>query len=367
MKLFFIHVKWAVLAFLLLAVMPHAIAQNYPVQATVALNPPYSPRLPTLGTEAQALTIQLLHKDFATPATSVYLQFKLEGAGITIETVSTYKSPAAFALTAGIPQSVSGTDIADLFDANNLNFLGIAKNAYLSGGQKIPQGIYRFSFRALDQSTGLPVSNWGSFSTSIFGQRPPIINTPADGSEQTAQDPQFLNIQFTPRHTNYPALLGNVRYKIRLIELQPANRNANEAMQSVQVPLFETITDQTFYHYGASEPQLVFGRSYALMVQVLDATGAEQFENNGNSQVVAFVYGSKCPSPTGLVANPQAGAGATLSWDAQDMHRAYGVSYRKKGSWAWQEQMVFGTGFTISNLQPASIYEFKVWGICAES
>lgn len=343
-----------------------AKAQIYPVQLTVAVQPPISNTLNHYSS-SQALQIQLLHKDFATPNTDVYLECKIEGTGITLQTRTGFRSTSQFALQAGVPYALEGADIADVLDPVNLDIQGLEKTNFLKSGTVFPEGIYRFSFRALDVNTALPVSAWGSTLLNVFGNLPPIINLPADGSEVAVSDPQQLLIQFTPRHSLSPDIAAQIQYKVRLIELIPSTRNPNEAMQSVQVPLFEDIVGQTTCIVGADDPQLVQGRSYALQVQAIDASGFAQFENQGYSQVVSFVYGSRCQVPDSFRLQGHPGASVTLEWKGHEMYRAYLVQHRKKGTWTWSEDMVFSNAWTTSSLLPKTQYEFKVVGVCAES
>lgn len=344
----------------------HTYSQIYPVQLTVAVQPPISNKL-NYYSSSQALQVQLLHKDFATPNTDVYLECKIEGTGITIQTRTGFKSTASFALQAGIPYNLDGSDITDVLDPNNLDFQGIEKVSFLRNGTALPEGIYRFSFRALDVNTSLPVSSWGSAMLNVFGNLPPVINVPVHESEVQATEPQQLVIQFTPRHSLSPDNAEQIQYKVRLVELIPATRNPNEAMQSTQVPLFEDIVSQTTCVVGADDPQLVVGRSYALQVQAIDASGFAFFENEGNSQVVSFVYGSRCQIPDSFRLTGNPGASVTLDWSPHDMHRAYLVQYRKKGGWTWSEDMVFQNSWTINTLMPKTQYEFRLNGVCAES
>lgn len=342
-------------------------AQNYPVQASVVLNPPYSNLLSHYTADAQALGIQLLHKDFATPETDVYLEFKLEGTGITIQSDPSQPSTETFGLTAGTLLTLNGTDLKELMSPNGLVFQGISKSTFISAGSKLPQGIYEFSFRAMDKNTHLAVSNWGVFRVALFGHLPPIINVPVDGSEVKSSQPQYLNIQFTPRHTVSPSSAGNIWYKVRMVELMPADRNPNEAMKSIQVPLYESLIDQTFLMYGPSEPTLIEGRSYALQVQAVDVNSGDLFENEGYSQVVSFVYGSRCPTPDSFRIQKTPEKGVELTWQAQAQCRAYLMEYREQKKGEWAQEMVFSNLYKNGNLRPGAQYEFRVKGICSES
>ena len=90
-------------------------AQNYPIQTNVVLAPPYTLSLPAYSTEAERFGVQLLNKDFATPLDDLYLQLKIEGPGVTLETKATYRPSAPITITAGIPALLSGVDLSELF------------------------------------------------------------------------------------------------------------------------------------------------------------------------------------------------------------------------------------------------------------
>jgi len=341
-------------------------AQNYPIQTTVFLTPPYTLSLPQYAS-SDRLNIQLLNKDFATPVVQVYLQLRIDGPGITLETKPTYRSAIPITLTAGIPTLLSGQDIADLFNTNNLVLQGINESQFLAGGAYLPEGLYSFSIMAKEYHNALQVSNWGTATTGIFKHLPPIINLPLDQSYVSNQTPQFFQIQFTPRHTISADLMQSVRYRIRMNEVYPTTRNANEVMLSSSLPFFETITDQTSFVYGASEPLLIEGRTYALQVQAIDVNGKSIFDNNGFSQVVSFVYGSACPTPQNIITTAGDGTGLQINWDANQRCRSYVVYYKEEGQKNFLSTQAFSNQLRIPQLKANQIYQIKVSGVCAET
>lgn len=342
-------------------------AQNYPVQAVVTLNPPVGTSLDILANEPEKISLVLLHKDLVSPTAEVYLQMRIEAAGITIETSQSFKAPEPLILTAGMPVTLTGSDISYLFNPGSYEIQGMSRHDFLSSGARLPQGFCRFSFRAFDYNTGLAVSNWANYTTMVAGHLPPVINLPFEDSEVPASDPQYITVQFTPRHSLSPALLGKVQYKIRLIEVIPFTRNANEAMQSSGIAVFETYTPNTTFIIGPSEPQLIAGRRYAVQVQAIDVDGHESFENDGYSQVVSFVYGKKCPVPQSLQLNSISGNSASLTWSADSLHRAFELSHRQQKSFSENSEMLFRNGTEINGLRQGRVYEVLVRGVCAES
>lgn len=268
------------LIFLLCLRMVLLYGQNYPVQVSLQLAPPYTPQLSALYTDPGRMGITLLNKDLATPMLSVYLQLKLEGPGITLQTRAGYRSTASVLLTAGVPQMLGGAEIADLLQPANLDFQGLDRNRFLQAGQLLPEGLWRFSVTAFSTDRALQVSNTGSISLGLFKHKPPLLNFPVDGARSGSQLPQYVLFQWTPRHYASPFAAGSIRYRLRLVELVPNNRNPNEAMQSTLLPLFETITEQTSYAYGPADPPLFPGRGYAWQVQALDVDGSDLFEQD---------------------------------------------------------------------------------------
>ncbi len=342
-------------------------AQNYPIQSTLFLAPPYTLSLPQYANSNERFNVQLLNKDFATPIVQVYLQLRIDGPGITLETKANFRSPIPITLTAGIPTALSGVDLAELFNPNNLNFQGLNYSQFLGNGSYLPQGLYTFSIVAKAYDNAAQVSNIATATTGIFKHLPPIINLPFDRSYVNNQTPQFFQIQFTPRHTISAELISAIRYRIRINEVYPATRNPNEVMQSSNLPFFETITDQTTLIYSGSEPMLMDGRTYAIQVQAIDVNGKDLFDNNGLSQVVTFIYGSACPVPQNLTVQVGDGSGLQINWEANQRCRSYVVNYKETDKRNFITTIAYTNELLIPQLKVNQLYDIKVSGVCAES
>jgi len=341
-------------------------AQNYPIQTTVQLLPPYTPRLTELQSEPNRLSITLLNKDLATPVVDVYLKLQLQGPGVGLQTRSGYRPLKSFTLNAGVPISINGPDIAELLQPQNLDFQGLDRNAFIRGGQLLPEGLWTISISAYSVARNLQVSNTGVVMAGLFKHKPPLLNFPFHESRAGSALPQFLPFQWTSRHYASPFAAGSIRYRFKMIELIPGSRNPNEAMLATAVPWFETFTDQTSYIYGPADPPLVPGRSYAWQVQAIDVDGSEGFENEGYSQVYSFVFGETCAAPLGIRARAEEGRTIRVSWTPTpgSGNAAYGLWYRTKGIGEWQTFMVTDTVATVGGLLPNTEYEVYVNRIC---
>ncbi|WP_266202845.1 fibronectin type III domain-containing protein [Pontibacter kalidii] len=225
--------------------------------------------------------------------------------------------------------------------------------------------MYRISIEVEDYSRRQLVSNAGAAVLSAFMSYPPVINQPFPDAKVTALFPQNLVFQWMPRHTASFNAAFNIVYRLRLVEVNPAGRDQNDAMRSSR-PLFETITHLTQYVYGPSEPQLVPGNTYALQVQALDADGKDAFVNQGYSEVVRFVYGEKCAVPISVLAQLQDKNSLQLSWAQLPMQQRYSVRYREANNSKaeWFEQEVYTTQFNARGLRPGATYEYQVKAAC---
>ncbi len=346
---------------------PDLKAQNYPISAALSVQPPLSNSLLQFQSEPEKITVQLLNKDFATPLVEAYLKLKIEGVGITIATRELYKPANPVVLVAGVSQFLHGNDFGQLWQSENLVFSGLNSSDFVRKGSSLPEGTYRISFTVYDFANGRQISNEGSTTVSLFKHAPPFINVPANGAIIPIQNPQNIIIQFTPRHTFSPALLGKVRYKIKVVEVLPFNRNPNDAILSTSVNFFETIIDNTSLIIGPSDPTLVEGRKYAIQVQAIDVDGHDVFQNDGNSEVVYFIYGSICPTPTNLNVLTVQSTEVELSWDSSSKYRAYNIWYRQIPFGNERTELVFNKAIILHGLKPGSAYEIQISGVCTES
>jgi len=340
-------------------------AQSYPVQANVALAPPYSPFLADYtAVGSQRFTSTLYLHDSRISNYQVKLRLTIEGVGITIRTKANYIPLRPITLYGGESVTLFGEDVEEYFDPNNLDFAGITKNQYEKGA-KLPEGVYRFTLEVLDYHRGSLVSNKGTAVAWVILNDPPILNSPKNNGKLTIIDPQNAVFNWTPRQTGSPNSAFTAEYIFRLVEIWPANRNPYDAFLSQQ-PLYETTTSFTQVVYGPAEPALIPGRKYAWQVQAKDTEGRDLFKNQGKSEVYVFQFGDAMGVPQNF--RRDAGSNSSvlnLRWEpAPDgaIPEQYRVRYRQKGDTrgVWYENATPQLWMSVSDLKRDTEYEMQV-------
>jgi hypothetical protein len=99
-------------------------AQTFPVQATVQLTPPYSLNLSDYSSpESERMAFMISLIDVNRPELQVKFRLLIEGQGIEITTSPAY-NPSPYILQGGIPERLTGFDLASYFNPANLEFRG---------------------------------------------------------------------------------------------------------------------------------------------------------------------------------------------------------------------------------------------------
>jgi len=350
----------------LLLLMMKGIAQtNHPVLVNMQLNPPYSLYLSDYSAaDVQRMQVHLLLKDLTEFNYKCRLRLKIEGPGITLQSKAGFYVPPII-LNGGEMTTISGPELADYFNPQNLFIQGLDNNAFTKNGAKLPEGIYKFTIEVLDYTRNTVISNPGNAIVATFLSYPPIINLPMANTKVDAMDPQNVMFQWMPRHTASMNAAFNVVYKFRLVEMIPADRDPNDALRTLR-PIYEVITPQTMLVYGAGEPALTPGNNYAVQVQAIEADGKDMFVNDGFSEAVKFTYGEKCSVPQQIVAAFAGKNELKLTWASTTSQQGYTVRYREAGDnpSQWYEDNSFQPQITISGLKPGKKYEYQVKAQC---
>jgi TANFOR domain-containing protein len=352
---------------LLFLVARSAMAQTFPVQASTNIVPPYSTLLADyVAPGSQRLALNIFLADLNRPQLQTRLRLRIEGEGISITTRPSFMPPPLI-LQGGIPERLTGTDLAEYFLPQNLDFTGITRRQFESTG-KLPEGLYRFCFEILEYNRGVKVSNAACTMAWLILNDPPLINWPDQGEKLTPQDPQYITFQWTPRHTGSPNSAFTTEYDFALVELWPANRNPNDAILTTP-PIFETTTQSTTLIYGPEATPLVPGRSYAFRVRARAIIGTESydlFKNQGYSEAIGFVYGDACTLPTNINARATSGERFNISWEPATVHTNFNVRYRPAIRTAdqWYEETTFLQNLDIGGLTAETTYEYQVAAGC---
>lgn len=340
-------------------------SQTFPVQASVQLTPPYSLNLADYSSpESERLAFTILLADNNRPELQVRFRLRIEGQGIEIQTSPGY-NPPPYVLQGGIPERITGFDLAPYFDPANLEFRGVTRAQYLQTS-KLPEGLYRLCIEVVEYNRNVVVSNTGCANAWLVLNDPPLVNVPANADKIRILNPQNIIFQWTPRHTGSPNAAFRTEYECTLVELWPATRNPNDAILS-SPPILKETTSSTTFIYGPSETQLVAGRHYAFRVQAKSISGISQldlFKNNGYSQVITFQYGDPCLAPEPVTATALDPERIKLEWTASAQHTEYAVEYRQAGSTQWYDQETYLPYTTLTNLRAGTSYEYQVKAVC---
>jgi TANFOR domain-containing protein len=344
---------------------PCVRSQNYPIQATLQISPPYSLYLQDYVSENNRLLLMVLMKDLNRSEYRVRFRFSLEGNGVSIVTNPNYLPPPVI-LQGGVPLALSGPELADYFNPFNLTFSGITRQEFQKAG-RLPAGPYRICVEVIDYNIAVAVSNQSCYLTWLVLNDPPLINLPFNNTKVRATDPQNLVFQWTPRHTASPNAAFSTEYYFRMVEVWPAERNPFDAL-NVGTPLFETVTTQTTLIYSLADPPLVPGRRYAFRVQARQSDGGvarDLFKNSGYSEVYTFIYGDECKFPVNIRAESPYPNQLKINWESATGNTEYTLLYKESGtSMAWREENTFLTAYTLSSLKPGTTYDIQMAGRC---
>ncbi len=355
------------LTLLLLVSIVTVRGQNYAVQSSVQIMPPYSVYLSDYATEGNGkLQVILRQGDLSRPVYQLRLVMTVELNGRVIMRTSRFFNPAPIVLDPGVPTVISGAELAPYVDSRNIDFIGYSKDQY-EKTKALPEGSYQIIFTAYDyRRQDQQVSNAGSGFYYLAKNEPPLVNFPACGSKIALKTPQQIVFSWLPRNTSSPTSAQETEYEFELYETRPVGRNPNDIVLTTQ-PVFRLRTDYTQIIYGPAEPMLLDGMVYVWRVRAIDRSGKDAFRNNGYAEVCTFTYGGTDPNfdlgvVRGLQAIGETDQRAKIWWE-EGYFDGYRVYYKKSGAqWEWFYNEVTKTEFKVFDLEPDNEYEVRVQG-----
>jgi len=364
-----IHTIFAILLFI---TGIQAIAQTYPVQAIPQVQQPpavYLSDYASTNNTTDRIKLQLLLTDLTVLNREVKLKLYIEGNGIEAQSNDFVIGSQPLFLEGGIPLQLGSIDLAPYFELQNLK--GISSGAYAN---TLPDGLYHFCFEVYDVLSGNVISRKSCANVLVFLNDPPFLNLPENQANIDAINPQNILFQWTPRHIN----VSNVEYEFSLVEIHD-NKMSPEAV-FVSSPIFyQTTTQATTLLYSLAEPQLLEGTRYAWRVQAKAKDGVDEigmFKNNGYSEIFSFTYQGECEAPAYLTVEEVTSQNATFKWQGGFDHSQYKIGYRKaidndgnsgqQNSFTWFESIIYNEEFTVIDLEPNTLYEWRVGGFCAD-
>ncbi len=340
----------------------YGFSQQYPVQVTTTLTPPYSLYLSdytAIGSNNLQVLVNLLELD--RPNLQIKFRITIEGAGITLRTSPAFM-PRPLNIQGGVPELFTGADLTSYFNPDHLDFTGITRAAFKRSGQ-LPEGFYTFTLEVLEYNRNVRISNQSISYAWIVLNDPPLLNTPFNGDKLIATDPQNIMFSWTPRHTASPNAAFSTEYEFRLVEMYPGQTNPDIAIRSSN-SIYTTTTNLTSLNYGIIEPTLIPGKRYAFRVRAYDTSGRDLFKNDGYSETYVFQYGDACGTFEGIAAKTLDPQRARISWEPEQHHTGCVIYYRKNGKDDWFTQEVNGSYGIVAQLTGQTTYEYQLTPQC---
>lgn len=336
----------------------------FPVTLTTQSIPPHSGTLADWATPgANRLGATLLLLDAYENAYQVRLKISIEGNGIQINT-SPLMLPTPITLRYGTPTQITGADLAQYLQADNLVFSGITRAQYLNTGS-LPEGLYTVCIQAFDYDRSTEKAVSMPACTGIFYQRldPPVVLLP--NVTQATSIPQNIPVQWQPRHGGgFPPV-----YTVQIFEYQPVGITPQQIIQVNQSFLTKTVNSSNSTFITPSDPVLTQGRSYIVRVRVQDPSNRHIFNNDGWSEPVVFQYGNPCPVPTGLRSSNITDNSARVLWNPRPGFADTWVMRVRDAAAAadqWYEYSSALPRVDLSELETETQYIAQVKAICPD-
>ena len=168
-------------------------SQTFPINAQLSVAPPYSLYLMDYATGSN-LQLNLIQRDINGIAQEAYLNIELEGAGIRLKTLPSFRPSTYIDVVPGNMLTLSNTELSEYFNSNALSFEGISKESFVANGQALPEGLYKLKIKAILKLTGSQASNEAMALMGLFKGQPPLINVPLENAKVAENPMQNLSL-----------------------------------------------------------------------------------------------------------------------------------------------------------------------------
>jgi len=310
----------------------------YPVTVNSSLSSNGSVYLSDYTDDAlNMLSVNMVFNDNNEPSWDVRLRLVIESSNVKIQSKAsgTY---TPITLYPGESMQLSGSELSEYFDYNNLESQGIAMSQ-LSQNGRLPEGTYSFCFEAVDYRSGKAISIRSCNITYVVLYDPPIVQTPNDESTITPQYPQNIVFQWQDGTPPSYGSSQNTEYILRLYEVTNNQISPKAALINNQVINVYTSVEQasTTLIYDASLPTLDDNKRYVFTVQAVDINNRDVFKNDGLSEPSWFSYGYS--------------TGGNISLTSPPDNDAFTKSQQKLFEWSAPSNLSSGQNYT---------YEFTI-------
>jgi len=285
--------------FFLLISLAGMAQSGYPIQVTLLIKPPYPTKLTDYADDPNKILATITN----TGPIDLYLW--LTGSmtgdnGIRVNTSLNEKPPTPLHINPSEVKILLFSDLKTILNFDNVDYSGTTKDDIIKYG--IPEGNYSVCIQALEYNDDHPLSEGeptGCFDIAVNFIEPPLIITPMCEENIKSNSPQSVIFSWTmPAGANV-----QTQYNLKIVEVIPSDRNADDAMKSATTPVFfDQMVSGNAFIYGPSQPELVKGKRYAFAIRATDPFGKLSFKNDGFSEVCSFIYGDSIKDTTNLKA-----------------------------------------------------------------
>jgi TANFOR domain-containing protein len=277
-----------------------AVKAQYPLGIQVNIAPPYPIRLSDFTGSASNIFITVTNSTQQTYKIFLTGSLRNEDNGMTISTDPNAAPGECIEIMPG-GRTLTGAELSELFDPSRLVYRGTTMDI-IRGDQALPEGRYTLCLRAEScEQRGrfyspIPTDMDGCSFFEIAYVEPPEITAPDCGTEVDATSGIITFLwSFIPPASG----MGSIRFKLEMIELEPATRNPTEAFSNSPFIFEKDEIQITSYNLHLNEDvTLESGHTYAYRIVAYDPEDKIQFKNAGKSQICTFLFGSGGGTPT---------------------------------------------------------------------
>jgi hypothetical protein len=350
-------------------------SQNYPIQTTIQITPPYTSYLPDYVDAGNSkLQVALQITDINVASAQVRLKLSLEGPGGLIQTNPTFH-PTPIAISFGTPVILSGSDLAPYLNVENLLFPSDEFKQNYIQTKTLPEGLWKLCVEVKDafnpNAELLSTNNCNLMFIAL--SQAPVLNLPICSSElPTAASIAFSWTDFALGTQTF----GNEPIYDFFLYAVPTNAYTNPTQAINSNPIFTTTTNQTSFVLNTNEILLTSNQHYVWRVKARLPNGAASYINGGFSAPCDFTYSNPSQAivadlqialsvqATGSVSGKGMWEVTSLSNSNSNQFEGFIISYRKKGNanYGWHEALVETNSYSIQQLEDSTEYEVKVRG-----
>ncbi len=347
--------------FTLILLTIQVAGQNvYPVRTYTVLTPPMPYSLSDFASEPGRVQLNINVDDISLQEYPVYFRLVIKGNGIKLYTKpNMYQEPLY--LEGGMHEVLTGFDLKDLFNPQNLVFEGYSLREYNRTG-RLPEGVYQMYVELWDYNYKINLSQAIPGIAVIYLTRAPRLTLPINKDQIDISSNPVIRFSWMGSMPSEP--MADPIYRFNLYEIRPAGRNPYEIVR-VSPPVFTYDTKQPYLLYDMGMPPLEEGLTYAWQVQAIDLEGRAKFQNDGLSEVFTFKYGIQCETPEVEIAGVNTSE-VKLKISTNKNARLYRIYYKATEDEDWQITETNLSAHTIKNLLDNTGYEIKVTALCGD-